>query len=466
MLNESGSNQPESKIVQTTTRLDDDSRWDKSTKRTVLVILLVAAVFTVWLIRPVIGMLTMAGIIAYLLNPIVDLAQRLRIRRSITTISLFVLLVFGLVLLPVLIIPILIQQITELARFDVNGVAIALFNWFNTTIRNLPEQFTVFGFAIPTTPVVQQVQNNFTQFRFIPTVTEALNYVQQVLGTATTVVSTTAIFGFNVVGGIFQVFFSLLVVFFLSLYLTKDLPDIRDYVENLLPKSYQTEFRDVLRRMGLIWQAFFRGQIILCLIIGVSTWIALTLVGMPGALVLAIVAGVLEIIPSLGPTTATIPAVLVALTQGSEVLEPYGINNVGFALITIGIYFIIQQVESSVLVPRIIGSSVNLHPIMVICGVVVGLSTGGILGAFLAAPLLASLRVLGSYIHAKLLDYPPFQGQPLPESRRMRRYRRVVSGEELAAAEQALNEPRPQEERSAREDRPLTVEQSAVVSGQ
>lgn len=465
MAKESGINQPESKIVQTSVTLADlpvadDSRWDKNTKGTVLVILLVVGVFTAWLIRPVMGMLTVAAIIAYLLNPIVDLAQRLRIRRSVTTISLFVLLLFGFILTPVLIIPILIQQITELARFDVNSVAIALFNWFNTTIRNLPEQFTVFGFAIPTTPVVQQVQNNFTQFRFIPTVTEALNYVQQVLGTATTVVSTTAIFGFNVVGGIFQVFFSLLVVFFLSLYLTKDLPDIRDYVESLLPKSYQSEFRDVLRRMGLIWQAFFRGQIILCLIIGVSTWIALTLVGMPGALVLAIVAGVLEIIPSLGPTTATIPAVLVALTQGSEVLAPYGINNVGFALITIGIYFIIQQVESSVLVPRIIGSSVNLHPIIVICGVVVGLSTGGILGAFLAAPLMASLRVLGSYIHAKLLDYPPFQGQPLPESRRRRRYRRVVSGEELAAAEQTMSEPHVNEERS------LVVEQSASqISG-
>ncbi len=248
-----------------------DSRWDTQTKRTVLVILLVAAVFGVWLSRSVLGFLTMAGIVAYLLNPVVDLAQRLRIRRSVTTISLFVLVFVLIILLPVLLVPILIQQLTELSRFDVSGIAFSLFIWFSKLLGNLPDRVEMLGFAIPTNPIVQQIEEGFRQIRFIPTVTEILNYVQQVLGTATTVVSTTALFGINFVGGIFQVFFGLLVVFFLSLYLTKDLPDIRNYVESLLPPSYQSEFREVLRRMGMIWQAFFRGQIILCTAIGIST---------------------------------------------------------------------------------------------------------------------------------------------------------------------------------------------------
>ena len=277
-----------------------DSRWDTQTKRTVLVILLVAAVFGVWLSRSVLGFLTMAGIVAYLLNPVVDLAQRLRIRRSVTTISLFVLVFVLIILLPVLLVPILIQQLTELSRFDVSGIAFSLFIWFSKLLGNLPDRVEMLGFAIPTNPIVQQIEEGFRQIRFIPTVTEILNYVQQVLGTATTVVSTTALFGINFVGGIFQVFFGLLVVFFLSLYLTKDLPDIRNYVESLLPPSYQSEFREVLRRMGMIWQAFFRGQIILCTAIGISTWLSLAAIGMPGALVLGMVAGVLEIIPSLG----------------------------------------------------------------------------------------------------------------------------------------------------------------------
>ncbi len=442
-----------------------DSRWDTQTKRTVLVILLVAAVFGVWLSRSVLGFLTMAGIVAYLLNPVVDLAQRLRIRRSVTTISLFVLVFVLIILLPVLLVPILIQQLTELSRFDVSGIAFSLFIWFSKLLGNLPDRVEMLGFAIPTNPIVQQIEEGFRQIRFIPTVTEILNYVQQVLGTATTVVSTTALFGINFVGGIFQVFFGLLVVFFLSLYLTKDLPDIRNYVESLLPPSYQSEFREVLRRMGMIWQAFFRGQIILCTAVGVSTWLALAAVGMPGALVLGMIAGVLEIIPSLGPTLSTVPAVLVALTQGSDTLAVYGINNVGFALITVGLYFVIQQVESSILVPRIIGNSVNLHPIIVICGVVIGLNVGGILGAFLAAPLIASLRVLGSYIHAKLLDYPPFIGQELPKGRK-RRYRRTVSGEELSNIERPLESRTSPEELTGSDEHPLGVEQSPAVGRQ
>ena len=217
----------------------------------------------------------------------------------------------------------------------------------------------------------------------------------------------------------------------MSLYLTKDAPAIRTYAQNLLPTSYRPEFGELLRRVGFIWQAFFRGQIILCLVIGTTTWLALEVAGMPGALILGILAGTLEVVPNLGPTMAMIPAVIVALIQGSDVLRPYGIDNVSFALITVAIYFIIQQLENNIVVPRVIGDSVNLHPVIVICGVVVGFSLANILGAFLAAPLIASLRVVGGYIHAKLLDYPPFQDSRFARKQRRLTYRRVVKGEEL-----------------------------------
>jgi hypothetical protein len=170
----------------------------------------------------------------------------------------------------------------------------------------------------------------------------------------------------------------------------------------------QSDWRELIRRVGIVWSSFFRGQMVLSVAVGTVTWIVLTLVGMPGALVLAITAGVLEVVPSIGPIIATVPAVIVALLQGSTVLAEYGVSNVGFALIIVAIYFVIQQVEGSVLVPRIIGESVNLHPVVIIIGVAVGFNVFGILGALLAAPTLASFRVVGSYIHARLLDYPPF----------------------------------------------------------
>jgi predicted PurR-regulated permease PerM len=160
--------------------------------------------------------------------------------------------------------------------------------------------------------------------------------------------------------------------------------------------------------------------------------LVLSFVGMPAALIFGILAGLLEVVPNLGPILAMIPAVITALIQGSDVLGPMGIDNIGFALITVGIYFLIQQLENNILVPRIIGDSINLHPIVVICAVAVGLSTGGILGALLAPPIVATFRVIGSYIHSKLLDYQPFVGRPLPSSQ-PRSYRRKVTRKELVA---------------------------------
>lgn len=427
------------------------SAWDVGTKRTVVIILLIVGVVFVWAIRPVIPMLVIAGVIAYFLSPVVDFFQRLRVPRAISTLILFILFLVGVVLTPILLVPILLNQLASL-NFDVPTTAYRLFAWLGNTVNTLPDTMEILGFAIPLDGVTQQIEQNFTNFAFIPTLAEILSYIQQLISTATNVVSSTAAIGFSVVGGILQVVVTFLLVFFMSLYLTKDAPSIRRYIEGLFPRNYQSEWIDLLRRMGVIWHSFFRGQLILCFVVGFVTWGALELAGMPGALILGIVAGALEIIPTLGPIIAMIPAVIIALIQGSPVLMEYGINNFGFALITAAIYFIIQQLENYILVPRIIGNGVNLHPIVVLVGVTVGFNLFGILGALFAAPVLASLRVLGAYIHAKLLDYSPMERQVLAPNRRLRPlvYRRTVTGDELAARDEEEQQPDAPDAQSAK----------------
>lgn len=410
------------------------SAWDLATKRTVLVILFIGMIIVLWFSRPVLPLVVVSGIIAYLFSPIIDLAERLHIPRSLATIVLFALVIVGLLLLPIFLIPVLIRQLSTISNFDVPSTVRQLLSWFNQTIYNLPDTVSVLGVDVPIDEAVSQVQSNYQEFDFIPTLAEVLTYIQQLIITTTNVVSTTAFISFNVVGGIFQVMITILIVFFLSLYMTKDAPSIRAYLAGLFPVSYQSEVVDLFRRVGYIWQAFFRGQILLSVVIGVVTYLVLTAVGMPGALLLALLAGFLEVIPNLGPVLAMIPAVVIALIQGSPVMLDLGINNFGFALITVAIYFIIQQLENNILVPRIIGSSVNLHPIVVICGVAVGFNIFGILGALLAAPTIASIRVLGGYIHAKLLGYDPLVlGEPV-RKRSQVIYRRSVTGDELALA--------------------------------
>ncbi len=407
--------------------------WDTSTKRTVLIIMLVGIVAILWISRRVIPWVILAAIVSYLLIPVVDLLTRLRIPRTVATLLIFAIVLIILILLPVFLVPVLVQQGSQVASFDVTAAASSFLAWLMRSLNELPIEINLLGISIPTGAVAEQIRSGFQQFTFVPTMAEVLSYLQQAITTATGIVSSTAALSVAVVGRIFSGVITALVIFFLSLYITKDFPSIRRYVEGLFPTSYQPELRELFLRIGYIWSSFFRGQIILSLVIGTLTWFVMSMIGMPGALLLGIVAGALEVIPNIGPIIATIPAVIIALLQGSSVLGAYGVSNVAFALIVIAISFLIQQAEGNILVPRIIGDSVNLHPVVVIVGVAVGFSAFGVLGAFLAAPTLATGRVVGGYVHAKLLDYPPFLRTPQGLRRRAKDYRFSATGEELAA---------------------------------
>jgi predicted PurR-regulated permease PerM len=410
--------------------------WDQPTKRTAVVVLLVVGALIFWMSRPVLPVLILAFMISYLLSPIVDVLERIRVPRGLSTIVLYLLLLVVIILAPILIVPILVQQLSDLIVVDVPRTTQSLVLALQAWVSDLPMEIEIMGFEFNIEGIVEQVQGTVSgdmAFQILPSARDLLEYFNRLISTATNVVGGTALLGITLVGGIFNIFLFLLFLFFLSLYMTKDAPKIRNYIQGLFPESYHSETAALLREMSHIWQSFFRGQLILSIIIGVVTGGILALLGMPGALILGIIAGALEVLPNVGPVLAMIPAVIVALLQGSEVLD---IGPVQFALLIVGVYFVIQQLENQLLVPRIIGTSVNLHPIVVLCGVVVGASVGGILGALLAAPIVASLRVVGSYVHAKLLDYPPFFMVRAPESeRRPYVYRRVVIPDQEAAEE-------------------------------
>jgi predicted PurR-regulated permease PerM len=417
------------------TPITESTAWDHATKRTAVVVLLVAGALIFWMSRPVLTVLVLAFIVSYLISPIVDLLERIRVPRGLSTVVIYLMLLVVIIVSPILLVPLLLDQLTDLLVVDVprttQTLAIALQGWVN----NLPNEITIMGFPFNIEGIVSQLQatvNGELAFQVLPSARDLLEYFNRLISTATNLVGGTALLGFTLVGGIFNLFLFLLFLFFLSLYMTKDAPQIRRYVEGLFPESYHSEAAEIIREMGNIWQAFFRGQLLLSTLIGLITGGILWLLGMPGALILGIIAGSLEVIPNIGPVLAMIPAVIVALVQGSDLLQ---IGNLQFALLIVGVYFVIQQLENQLLVPRIIGDSVNLHPIVVLCGVVVGASVGGILGAFLAAPIIASGRVVGRYVHAKLLDYDPIRTRTPVAERKPHAYvyRRVVIPEEEKA---------------------------------
>jgi predicted PurR-regulated permease PerM len=181
----------------------------------------------------------------------------------------------------------------------------------------------------------------------------------------------------------------------------KDAPHLHQYMLDNVPPAYENDLRSVSTQINRILSDYLRGQLVLAFVIGVVTVVALSIAGVRNALLLGLLAGVLEVVPSIGPVLASIPAIAVALFQGST---HFPIANHWFALFIAGLYLVIQQVENNVLAPRIIGHSVNLHPVVVIFAVLAGASLAGVLGIFLAVPVTAIGRVLVAYTFQKLRE--------------------------------------------------------------
>ncbi len=188
-----------------------------------------------------------------------------------------------------------------------------------------------------------------------------------------------------------------------------DLRNIALSIENLVPDGYEYDVRRLLQALGLVWNAFLRGQITLGIVMGIVTWITMALLGVRYNVVLGLLAGLLEFVPIIGPLIAGTVAVLVALFQPENYL---GFTPLTHAIVVLVAAIILQQVENNVLVPRILGGSLGLHPVIILIGAVVAANLAGIMGLLLSAPILATRRLIGSYVYRKLFDQDPWPDPP------------------------------------------------------
>jgi predicted PurR-regulated permease PerM len=180
---------------------------------------------------------------------------------------------------------------------------------------------------------------------------------------------------------------------------------ISQKISRQLPPAYKDEIITLGHRIHVVWWKYIGGQVTLGFIIFLITWIFGTIIGLPGAFALAVIAGLLEFIPNLGPLLAAIPAVLIALLQGSQTLD---VSNLTFFIIVVIMYVLIQQLENNLIVPKVLGDALDFPPVLVMIGVLVGFSVAGILGALLAVPFMATGRELVAYAYSKVLMRDPF----------------------------------------------------------
>jgi predicted PurR-regulated permease PerM len=161
----------------------------------------------------------------------------------------------------------------------------------------------------------------------------------------------------------------------------------------------------LLGRIARLWLAFIRGQVILMLVVGVITWLGLIALGVPHALALGAAAGLLEIVPNLGPVISTALGAVVALQYGSSYLP---ISNPLLAVLVILFYVLVQQVENIFIVPRVMGDALKLPALVVLAGITAGAAVGGVPGALLATPVIATARELWRFYRHKRRGEEPF----------------------------------------------------------
>lgn len=195
---------------------------------------------------------------------------------------------------------------------------------------------------------------------------------------------------YSVTTKVFSGLFSTLTILVVTFYLLLDKQRVQKGIASVFPKQTQEKVHTIVMHVEEKLGAWLRGQIVLSLFIGVLTWVVLTVLGLEFALSLAVLAGILEIVPTLGPILSAIPAIIVAISVSPTL-----------ALTVVFAYLAIQAVENNILVPKIMEKAVGLHPILIIVGVMAGARLLGVVGALLSIPFLSMVLIVWKNLSAK-----------------------------------------------------------------
>ena len=199
-------------------------------------------------------------------------------------------------------------------------------------------------------------------------------------------------------GSLIGAAFAYLILPVFVFYLLKDRVALTASFDRSLPDAWRFDVWAVIRSVERVFGQWVRGQLILGFTVGVFTFIGLTILSQlvdpifgRYAVLLSIIAGVLELVPIIGPIIAAIPAVLLAATAGPVPVAA-----------ALALYLLVQQVENNLLVPKIQGDAVELHPAIVMAAIIIGGSLAGLLGAILALPVTAAGRDVVRYLFRRM----------------------------------------------------------------
>ncbi|WP_047864285.1 AI-2E family transporter [Rubrobacter aplysinae] len=354
-----------------------DAENDNGTKKLIVsnyvqyIALAVGILLLIFFVRQVGGVLLtffLAVILAYILNPVVRRLEGLRIPRVISVIGLF--LVLGTVVTTALLL--LIVPAIQQARFLASNPEI---------IINAATELLDRARQIP-----------YIGERVAATDGDALTRILRQNAPSAQAFVNTAL-GF--VGGVFGVFgaiFNLFLLVIVSIYLLIDKERITGAALGMIPDTVRTQVVELLESVETAVVKLVRGQLLLCGIMGVVGWAIAFFTGTSYALLIGLWVGVMELIPVLGAFLGAIPAVVIAL-----------ISSPTQALIVALLFLVAQQIEGNILVPKVMGGSVGVHPLWVLFAVLAGSALYGIVGAIFALPVVAIISATIRYLRGTLI---------------------------------------------------------------
>lgn len=358
-------------------------QWSSPARYLTLILIIVFLVGLSWYARAIFQPLITAGLIAYIMMPAVNLSKKLFKMKHKPTVNLVYFVLLSLVMAsPVVFIPGLISQLQVFSN--------DLLRLYEQALTFFNEPLAIGSFIIQLGDYFPEMESSIANL--LSTLPERALHILESTSRNT------------------AWFFVVVVAVY---YLLMDWDKIREGIIRQVPEAYQRDARLIFLEIKEIWAAYLRSQIALMAIVGIVFSIVWLAIGLPGALIIGILAGVLTIIPDLGPLIASLVAIAVALLEGSLFLN---LSNFWFAMLVLALYLVLINLKNIWLRPRLMGRSVHLHEGLVFIGIIAAVLLQGILGAIVVVPVFASVLAIGRYLKAGIMGYEPVLREDLYEA--------------------------------------------------
>ena len=325
--------------------MDKQQTINISTATIFKVLIIFLVISFLYLIKEVLLIIFVALVLASAFDPWVDWFENKKIPRSLAILIIYIVLFAIIAFAFILIVPPISKEVSQLAEN---------FPLYYEKIVNGVQSFQV----AENVDAQEQLQKGLTSLG------------ENLPNTLSNVVNTL----FDIFGGIFSV----LLVLVLTFYFTVQEGAMKNFIQSVTPTKTQPYLMRLYGRIQMKMGQWLRGQLILSLVIFTLTFIGLTILGVPYALILAFIAGLFEIVPMIGPWMSAIPGFLQSPILGISVIV---------------LYIIIQELENHLIVPKVMSKAVGLNPLIVIIAILVGMKIGGVVGALLAVPVSTALSV-------------------------------------------------------------------------